>query len=357
MKLWHVKLTHPMYIEVTRCAKKEHVLSCCKQAAGTSAHVERVPFETPVSIDATTQYDRDSVVAYKADGVRFYLCLTFFEGKPIACFVNRDEKVYEVDVRAPSDMFLANSVFDGELCTYLADRSQKLYLVFNTLLDRGISYFARPYRSRLACISRSFLSTPLSPAQKERTTGFVISGHSSLHIIAKPYEQVCHIGKLLSIRSTMFATDGLVITPLQDSMTTGRNRRILKYKHVHTIDVVAVCASDKPMELWAADHGTPVPLSDVIVCYFEPDALFDSVVRGATLCHALIGKETETPYVFKEIVEMAMHPEHNTVRLTYVTLRRDKRSANDALTIRRTLDSALCGVNERSLVDVYTRPE
>lgn len=359
-----------MLYRVTDPGKIEHVLKLCKRASGTHPNASYIPFETPVSVDASTQFDPDSVVSLKADGTRYMLCLTMYDRKALACMVNRAEEVYCLRVQAPPKWFRDECVFDGEMCSYLPAPGEKLFLVFNALFVMGVSMFGRPYRSRLAEVSRHTSPTVLTAVERGRVIEMVVSATDRLHILAKPHMPAAELHRMIMLNgaddeiSRTFASDGYIFTPLQDTMRTGRNPRILKWKREHTIDVLITCHLDrKELTLEALDQGVLVPLADVIMHTFEVDELLASVMRGAAVLHRLEGRRLS---VFRDVVELSIHIPCTGVEmeLRFVRVRSDKTNrgdglpgANDVVTIRRTLDSVHSGITMDQLASMFRPPE
>ena len=345
-----------MRYHVTNKSKIDWVHHVCKQAAGGHEGSRSIPFETLVSMTHETQLDPDSVASFKADGTRFYMVLTVHDGRNIACLVDRYGEVWTIEVDASVDMFAMGmgSVFDGEWCKYLSASSHALFLVFNTLMDRGLPFFDRPYRSRLAAVTRNFPQTVLTTIESKQSLGFVQSRNPSLHILSKPYFPASEMSQQARVGSTMFPSDGFVITPLGSRMTTGRNYNLLKHKTIQTVDLLSVCdAAD--VHLFAMDQGVVVPATSVISCYLPDDPELQKVIRGHILYHHLVNPDTPASS-FEHIVEYLMYPEHDTgsVRLRYMRIRTDKDRANDIVTVRGTVDSAVCGITVDSIADRIT---
>lgn len=344
-----------MRYSVTNLSKIQWVHHVCKQAAGGHAGSRTIPFETPVSMTNETRLDPDSVASFKADGTRFYLVLTVHDGRNIACLVDRHGKVWSVEVEASIDMFTMGngSVFDGEWCKYLSEPSHRLFLVFNTLMDRGLPFFDRPYRSRLAAVTRNFPQSVLTVAEGKQALGFVQATHPALHMLAKPYFAAADVARQARIGSTVFPSDGIVITGLGSKMTTGRNYHLHKHKTVQTVDLLTTRdGPGLPVHLFAMDQGVVVPAASVISCYLPDDPAFARMLRGYDLYHRLLDPDRPPP-AFDRIVEYMMHPEPATgsVRLRYTRVRTDKDRANDAVTVRGTVDSAVCGLTVDAIAD------
>lgn len=330
-------------------------LSMCRVAGGTAATVRHVPFETPCSIDRDTRFPpaADLVVARKADGVRYYLVLTvcdYEEGtKPVALLVNRADEVYSTHVRAPRSWYHAGTVYDGEMCTYLPDKSKRLFLVFNVLMHRGAMLFSTPYNHRLGVIAKTVPAEVLATAGARDVYGahLLCSTCDSIVIAAKQCVPAVEMMRLVETPSTNFETDGLIFTPIRDAMTTGRAPRLLKWKASNTIDVRLVVDNNR-FELEAATKGTPIPLSRVLDHTFALGPRLEQVVRGARLFGQILGKR-RVP--FDEIVELDVIP-GAPAGLRFLRIRRDKTTPNDAYTIERTAVAAESWITPEALAAV-----
>jgi hypothetical protein len=322
--------------------KIDAVLRLCRLAAGTVPTARHVPFETPCSIDRdTTLPPLEAVtVSPKADGTRFYLALQEDGlGRPIASMVSRNEEVLSLRVQAPRAYFSMNTVLDGELCD---SQRGKLFLVFNVLMYQGLPLFGTPYRNRLARLAAMVPAEPPRQPGERAILGqrMVLSATPGLEIVAKPCLPGAHLADLLAtLHSTPFETDGVIFTPLNLPMCTGRNRRLLKWKEQHTIDLRLVVHSDNRYQLYAARQGIDVPLEGVAPAYsFTVNVQLDRIVQGFRLHRKLSGAP---PTSFSEIVELAIHINDNDpALLDYVRVRRDKLTPNDEVTVTRTFTSA-----------------
>lgn len=252
----------------------------CRLASGTSATSNRLPFETPCSIDCDTLLPAADtmLVSPKADGVRYLLCLCVDDnGRPIATLVNRASEAFSVRVRAPESWFRLGCVFDGEMCELKTGRSA--YLVFNVPSFRGDLMFHRSYRDRVACMARAVPAEVLATDGDRKTFGACVltSANPDFDVVAKPVWPACELRELLAA-PLPYKTDGVVLTPLDGGMTTGRNDRILKCKWDNTIDVWLRVGTDNVYELIAATKGTPIRLQDAVTHSFVFDEDRKSVV-------------------------------------------------------------------------------
>jgi hypothetical protein len=320
--------------------KRRVVLRKCMIASGSRT---RLVFETPCSVDDDTVFPHPDalVVSPKADGVRYLLCLcTDDKARPIATFVNRKEECFATTVSAPESWFRLGCVFDGDMCEGAVEDdipTHNVYLVFNVLLFRGEEMFARSYRERVSCMTAAVPSELLNSESKRKLYGAccLVSASDAYDIVAKPVRPAVEIRALLE-EKLPYPTDGVVFTPLNDGMTTGRNRSIIKWKADNTIDVVFKVHSNNTYELLAATKGRPTPLSDIMTHTFVFCDVLQSIVRGERLFRKLMGLPEEG---LEHVIELSVTPGISPL-LTFVRLRVDKPTPNDAFTIQRTVASA-----------------
>lgn len=340
-----------MLYRVTDPAKAEHALALCRLAAGGAAAGGYVPFEAPTSIDADTRFVADAVVSHKADGDRYSLALTEWNGRPVAFFVNRAEGVHTGMVSAPEAWFREGRVYEGELCRYLPEPSQRLFLVFNVLFAREPLH-RLPYRSRLAIVERTTCSVTLANAadRAAAASSVLVSAHPRLHIVSKPCRPVAELRRVLEAAPPeTFETDGLIFTPLDGPAATGRNPRLLKWKARHTVDARLVASHGAGRcVLEATDQGAPVPLRAIVAHTLEVTPRLASIMRG----HRLLFGDAER---FDEIVELTVGGTDPPVPLTFLRVRRDKRTPNDAVTVRRTVEAVAASVTTDALIRVYEK--
>jgi hypothetical protein len=308
---------------VTDAAKIQCVLATCRKVTGDPHHrpPSSIRWETPCSVDTSTVFDRNSVVTHKADGDRYLLLLTTFDDRPVACLVNRANAVYTLHLRAPRSWYEEDTCFDGELCVNLHDAAQQVYLVFNVLRSCGESCFHTAYGTRLNHVQQCVTE--------------MTCDCDDITVACKQWVVVSHVSSLAP--STMYATDGYVISPIHGGMTAGRNVALKKWKEVHTIDVRLLITADNRFKLMALQQGVEIALGDALPHHtFEMDDALASIVRGQRFVQRVFGESEAV--VFDEIVELTLHADSN--RLSFLRLRRDKPTANDIVTINNTVRAA-----------------
>jgi hypothetical protein len=341
--------------------KIQRILALCKNASGThSSSGQHIPFEMPCSIDRDTVMPRADTlyVSPKADGVRYLLCLcTDSHGRPIASFVNRSDECYATMVQAPQSWFQLGTVFDGDMCENITNPTRTVYLVFNVLCFRGQSMFDCSYRDRVSCLVRAVPSVFLANEGERKTFGNCVltSACDEFDIVAKPVRPATELRALFQ-EKLVYKTDGVVFTPMNDGMISGRNRRMLKWKSDNTVDLRLVVRTDNTYELQTIVKGCFQPL--LIAHTFILCNMLQSVVRGFRLFRKLMRLP---PIDFEMIVEFLVSPGISPM-FTYERLRTDKSTPNDNYTVERTIVAAesgisreqLCFMMENSLTTTYS---
>ena len=78
--------------------------------------------------------------------------------------IDRGRNMYEVDVMAPEDVFLRHTILEGELVWKQPEdpsARQMLFLVFDCILDKGMSMVGCPFSDRHShALALSLLEDP-----------------------------------------------------------------------------------------------------------------------------------------------------------------------------------------------------
>lgn len=332
---------------VTDPVKRKHVLTVANLAFGVQHPTPHVPVDNPVSLDRDgirRLQDDNYIVAYKADGTRYLLVLTLYQGRPLAALVDRAGKMFALHVQAQWSHFQRNSVFDGELCA-VDDGHTQHYLVFNALIDQGVALMELPYPQRLQYVQNNFPAHPLSTDERRAVTSFVVPLAPLLHFVCKEWDFARNMRALLRNVIPRYATDGFVLTPADQPVVSGRNPTMFKWKHDHPIDVRV--RSERQLVLEVDDHGTPVALAQVLpFITFVADAEWDALFSGWRLYDQLMTNGTGQ---FNHVVEMKCVPSPRGFSLQYLRLRPDKEGPNNVQTVQRTLQSIRDAITQEEL--------
>jgi hypothetical protein len=321
---------------VTDPVKRKHVLALINHAYHVSHPTPHVPVDNPVSLhrDGLKRLQTEKyIIAYKADGTRYLLVLTLYNGRPLAVLVDRAGKVYSLHVQAQWSHFHRNSVFDGELCN-VDGNVQQHYLVFNALLDQGVSATNLTYPQRLQIVQSNFSSHTLTVEERRMITSYIIPMSPTLQFVCKEWDFAQNMRAMLRNVTPRYATDGFILTPVDQPVVSGRNQAMFKWKEEHPIDVRATIQGTSLL-FEVDNHGTPVPLHHVIpnVVFNDEDTAWEQLLAGWQLYNDIT---TGGKGIFYHVVEMACSADH---RLKFMRLRPDKEGPNNVETIQRTLQS------------------
>jgi hypothetical protein len=354
---WNKKIEtytmEPLWL-VTNSAKKDYFLQIARQAFANRDTISStfLSLDNPVSLtheslaQITRQRD-DYYVTRKADGIRYILVLDMFDNQPVACMVNRAGDVYATAVRASKIRFTKRCVFDGELC-FNNDRA--LFLVFNALVVNGKSLFTSSYHDRLEHCRRCFLAEPRADDTVHGLPPAIIdSAMESVRFVVKPTVLSSDLARL---PAPLFRVDGLVFTPGSDSVRTGRNPRLLKWKEYNSVDVGFNALPDEHLELWWDDEvtGRQVPVRDRDY-YLARDDNLSMMLHGFQLAHRMCPTLTFTGVMEcgLQVCPTAPHVLH------FAHIRHDKKTANTPLTVVRTIQTIRDNVTYDMIVSSLTR--
>jgi hypothetical protein len=340
---------------VTDTVKRKHVLALINHAFRVSHPTPHVPVDNPVSLDRAglQRLKRENyIVAYKADGTRYILVLTLFNGRPLAVLVDRAGRMYSLHVQAQWGHFHRNSLFDGELCTI--DGNIQHFLVFNALMDQGHSLLDLTYVQRLQHIQTNFAPHSLTSEERRMVTSFIVPMAPNLHFVCKEWDYAQNMRAMLRSVTPRYGTDGFVLTPVDQPVVSGRNPAMFKWKQDHPIDVRATLQGTKLL-LEVDDDGTPVPLHRVMakVQFQDADPDWQELLAGWILYNDIILNGTGA---FHHVVELSCHPVGASFALQYMRLRPDKEGPNNVQTIKRTLQSIKDGITQEDLFEAVVKP-
>ena len=341
---------------VTDPAKRKHVLTLVNYAFRITHATPHVPVDNPVSLDRAglaRLRQENYIVAYKADGTRYLLVLTLYNGRPLAVLVDRAGRIYSLHVQAQWGHFHRNSVFDGELCSI--DGPIQHFLIFNALLDQGQCLLDLPYPQRLQHVHNNFAAQTLTAEERRMITSFIVPMAPQLHFVCKEWDFARNMRAMLHSVTPRYGTDGFVLTPVDQPVVSGRNAAMFKWKQDHPIDVRATLRGLQLL-LEVDDNGTPVPLHRVIshVNFQDAEPAWQQLLAGWALYNEIIHGGTGT---FHHVVELSCeHIAPSGFALQFMRLRPDKEGPNNVQTIQRTLQSILDGITQDELFEACRSP-
>jgi mRNA capping enzyme, catalytic domain len=286
-------------------------------------------------------------VAHKADGTRFVLCLDFFRNNTMAAFVNRAGNVFITFVRARKRLFQMGCVFDGEFCV---SENKSHYLVFNVLQYNGVSLRDTDYTHRLAIVRENFAAEPRALGVQEKQPAWQIdSVLPNFFFWVKPTILTTMLSQL---PIPQFPNDGLIFTPANERVRTGRNEMLLKWKPQNTVDVGFEMIYDAHakgfrMVTWFDDDvtGRRVPLLP------DYDVTLSSVADSAK--GFLLAQSMCPSLTWSGIFECwcVVHPRPPHI-LHVKHTRPDKFTANTPITVQRTLQTIRENITEGDIREI-----
>jgi hypothetical protein len=320
----------------------------------------RNPCPQPVSLERRHLQlikDKPYVVADKSDGIRMCLFLTRVEGKEYSVLINRMLTIFQIAVCASSKCF-NGSLFDGELLWTVGTDgvASQTYLVFDVVSWRGdngaIGLAQLPKRLELIRHCFDFGGDEVSGAEaahKCAKSGKVVCGGNAHGLAFRPKK--CYSLEMLptllrQMPHLSYVTDGIILTPINDPVTTGTNERQFKLKWSQTLDFQVIAATRQLLlGVGAGGHDERLDITHCPYLKLEPDDLFWEKFALSVL-------PSDCPV--NTIVEASLkEDETGTILLTYLTIRRDKTHPNSIRTAQRTLISVKEDLNADDLLAIF----
>jgi hypothetical protein len=207
------------------------------------------PLSQPVSLESNhlkhLKSHRDEyLVSLKADGTRFALVLMKIENAYVAVMVGRDWTMYEVPMLAQPDRFegkrsLAGTVLDGEL---VSGTNKVTFYVFDALVVGGKSVTNLELTQRMELVYAGIdeqHGTQSVEEMEERVSrhNVMLICDAQLTLGVKRWWLPADLGTMWNAKSTIGAVDGIIFMP-RNKVVAGTDRRMLKYKLHHTVDLL-----------------------------------------------------------------------------------------------------------------------
>ena len=253
------------------------------------------PGANPCSVSRKTLPPKDvpHVLALKSDGVRYALFLTTRPGGtasnaggPVALMIDRARNMYEVEVLAPEDYFVKQTILEGELVWQQPNERTLLYLVFDAVRIAGESFLEKPFVDRLAAATRcTRWSEELAPLPDVETrvseTGCVVLVHFDPPVVMRPKRFVdrAHAVRVWSERNDAeHRVDGLVVHRADASYVHGTaTGAVYKWKPRHTVDLAGpdLRAADGPLDV----GGRPVRVLESRVTATKDDEVAEYLLE------------------------------------------------------------------------------
>lgn len=214
-----------------------------------------IPTSNPVSLSRerlATIGKHPHLIGLKSDGVRYALFLTLRPGlkdSPIALMIDRANNMYECEVVANEDYFTKGTILEGELVWRQPDETVLLFLIFDVVQCKGISYINVPFVERIKYVEQlTKMSEEISTINDademetrtcETDTIVLMSLNPPIIMRPKRFVSLNYTLQVWSDRGSCgHKVDGLVIhrsdAPYKKGTATDA---IYKWKPTHTIDL------------------------------------------------------------------------------------------------------------------------
>lgn len=235
-------------------------------------------------------------ITLKSDGVRYVLYCTTRPGStdqtplPVALMIDRCRNMYEVTAVATEDVFLKHTILEGELVWKQPEEQQMLFLVFDCLMDKGVSMMNRPFTERhsaalqLVRLSYELSDNPSAHEQIEQQvdeTGciVVLQYDPCVHMRAKNFVAREFADRLWTDRHDVeHRVDGIILQRDDALYTfgTATDHSVLKWKSQSTVDLVGkttLRTSDAVLPKRVLDRAVTVSSHSRIVPAHEDDVV------------------------------------------------------------------------------------
>lgn len=250
------------------------------------------PGPNPCSIeksDLPTLKQSKYKVCEKTDGVRVLFVCLFFKGHKIAAFITRGFDVYICSMKRCPSVWKQGTVFDGEIATI---HGMPCFVGFDAIFVSGIPVWNAPLSKRLDAAIRSLVDYEWTPGE--------------VCITFKDYYD--SIDEYLAQTDQSRPEDGVILTPEDDPVCIGRHKRLFKMKPrgKHTVDFLL--SNSKDLHVYNPGTRTHSHVASL-------EASIVDLQEGA-----IVECSMSTPGIW-----------------TYISVRTDKKQANDMLTYKKTM--------------------
>lgn len=262
--------------------------------------IERRNFETV----RRTRY----VVCEKTDGLRYLLFCTRLDNKNVCVLVNRKLRVFLLGIHVPTAWF-ATTLLDGELALH-RPTGRWHYLAFDAVAVNGTGVGELPLVERMRAVCAACACYAPHP-------------QDAVVVLVKRFfdkENIRDFHEHYNCMSDDYGTDGLVLTPVDLPVASGRHQSMFKWKPVNDITIDFQVAGKH-------------------LCIYEPRA------------RRLVRIQAAPPGLAEGTVV-----ECTRVSGTWVPskVRRDKRFPNDMQTYQRTMGNFAENVTLGEIVDLFS---
>jgi mRNA-capping enzyme len=186
-------------------------------------HALRFPGPNPVSVESKhVDWIRDSVyvAGEKTDGERYLLMMLEFDGKQLACLVNRKMEFFVVSGWSPATECFRGTLVDAEM---VKTGTVFTLMIFDLICLCGEYHAQRSFDDRYE--------------QQKRFLRMV--GHPALFCVTiKCWYSLQQLGDLKKvIQMPQSKTDGVIFMPTRLPVKTWRHDELLKWKPAHLVTI------------------------------------------------------------------------------------------------------------------------
>jgi hypothetical protein len=257
---------------------------------------ERFPGPQPVSIERRhfrLLKKQPYMVCEKTDGTRYMLaCFVASDGNKVCAITDRAFKAFYLSLTIPRQ-----TILDGELVETRDGKT--LYMVYDAVQIGGRDVRHEPLTERLEQATKV-------------VRGIIKSAKTTVEVRVKKMLPLEAIGCLPALDSFPYETDGIVFTPVLESVRIGTHETMFKWKPRDRITI------DFSLQNWHTVNGWDLCVQDRGELYQEA-----SLYPSSTLKDATVGAIVECGYG-----DRGWYP---------VKLRTDKTYPNNRRTYARTI--------------------
>jgi len=288
-----------------------------------NATLPEFPGSNPRSIarsDLVNLRSEPYAISLKSDGVRYALFLTCRpSGTAVALMIDRSWAMYEIEVVAAEDHFMAGTILEGELVWQQPDCRKLLYLVFDAVVVCGINVRSMSFDDRMQEARKcTQLSEELGDTEADTDvvvhTRTIVIVHYTPSIIMRPkcFVERRHASRMWNDRADFdHRVDGVILHPCKSTYGTGI---VYKWKEHSSVDLRV--SGD-------GVHTREGPLATTLIG------------RNVQL------KDSKIERVVGNIVEFLITVDATTVYLFPLRVRVDKSEPNSARVVVATVQDVL----------------
>jgi len=296
--------------KITSDLLKQKIIKECERLMSITIKDGIFPGSQPVTIekkDLPVIKKKDYVLCEKTDGERGILLIINIDNKPMCFTMNRKNELLFLTFSFKKEVF-EGSIFDGEIIKN--KNGEWNYIIHDCMCYNGRNYVNINHKLRYAAII-DFI-----------TKRYVNKETDCVNIKTKLFYPCCTIKKTWEhVRNTTEnEIDGLIFTPIYEPIIFGRQNSLLKWKNVHTIDLLVKFYKDKV----------------VLYYYKNGNKLFKSFSLDSENYILIKNYFTENKITKKDSIIEFKYSLKNEIFTPY-RIRDDKDKPNGELTVLNTL--------------------